>query len=171
MSSLLRSAAVGAASLLLLSAIATPAPTQAQQSPNVKQVQTNKQVQTKTTKPHRMVIQVIQNDAGVMNAALNNAENLIKYYEDKGETVEIEFVVHGNGLHMVRSDTSPVKDRIMAMSSKMKNVTFSGCGNTMANQSKAENKDITLLPQAKVVPAGIARILELQEQGWAYVRA
>ena len=165
MSSLLRSAAIGAASLLLLSAIATPAPTQAQQSPNVKQVQ------TKTTKPHRMVIQVIQNDAGVMNAALNNAENLIKYYEDKGETVEIEFVVHGNGLHMVRSDTSPVKDRILAMSSKMKNVTFSGCGNTMANQSKAENKDITLLPQAKVVPAGIARILELQEQGWAYVRA
>ena len=165
MSSLLRSAAVGVASLLLLSAITTPAPTQAQQSPNVKQVQ------TKTTKPHRMVIQVIQNDAGVMNAALNNAENLIKYYEDKGETVEIEFVVHGNGLHMVRSDTSPVKDRILAMSSKMKNVTFSGCGNTMANQSKAENKDITLLPQAKVVPAGIARILELQEQGWAYVRA
>ena len=164
MSSLLRSAAIGAASLLL-SAIATPVPTQAQQSPNVKQVQ------TKTTKPHRMVIQVIQNDAGVMNAALNNAENLIKYYEDKGETVEIEFVVHGNGLHMVRSDTSPVKDRILAMSSKMKNVTFSGCGNTMANQSKAENKDITLLPQAKVVPAGIARILELQEQGWAYVRA
>lgn len=165
MSSLLRSATIGAVGLLLLSAISTLAPTQAQQSPLATQAK------TATTKPHRMVIQVIQNDAGVMNAALNNAENLIKYYEDKGEKVEIEFVVHGNGLHMLRSDTSPVKDRVAAISSKMKNVTFSGCGNTIANQSKAENKEITLLPQAKVVPAGIARILELQEQGWAYVRA
>jgi uncharacterized protein len=165
MSSLLRNATIGVAGLLLLSTISTLAPTQAQQSPRATQTQ------TATTTPHRMVIQVIQNDAGVMNAALNNAENLIKYYEDKGEKVEIEFVVHGNGLHMVRSDTSPVKDRVAAISSKMKNVTFSGCGNTMANQSKAENKEITLLPQAKVVPAGIARILELQEQGWAYVRA
>jgi uncharacterized protein len=165
MSSLLRSATIGVAGLLLLSAISTPAPAQAQQSPRATQVQ------TKITKPHRMVIQVIQNDAGVMDAALNNAENLTKYYEDKGETVEIEFVVHGNGLHMVRSDTSPVKDRIVAITSKMKNVTFSGCGNTMARQSKAENKEITLLPQARIVPAGIARILELQEQGWAYVRS
>jgi len=120
---------------------------------------------------HHMVIQVIQSEPGVMNAALNNAENLTKYYEDKGEKVEIEFVAHGNGLAMLRTDTSPVKDRITAMSSKMKNVSFSGCANTIANQSKAENKDVTLIPEAKIVPAGIARILELQEKGWAYVRS
>jgi intracellular sulfur oxidation DsrE/DsrF family protein len=52
----------------------------------------------------------------------------------------------------------------------MKNVTFSGCGNTLANQSKMENKSITLLPDARIVPAGIARIVELEEQGWTYVR-
>ena len=30
---------------------------------------------------------------------------------------------------------------------------------------------VTLIPEAKIVPAGIARILELQEKGWAYVRS
>ena len=52
----------------------------------------------------------------------------------------------------------------------MKNVTFTGCGNTLANQSKQENKNITLVPEAHLVPAGIARIVELEEQGWTYVR-
>ena len=121
-------------------------------------------------KTHRVVIQVTQNDPAVMNLALNNAENLAKYYQDKGERIEIEFVAYGAGLSMMRSDTSPVKDRLAAISASMKNITFTGCGNTLANQSKQENKEITLVPEARIVPAGIARIVELEEQGWTYVR-
>jgi intracellular sulfur oxidation DsrE/DsrF family protein len=123
-----------------------------------------------SNKTHRVVIQITQNDPAIMNMALNNAENLAKYYEDRGEKAEIEFVAYGAGLSMVRSDTSPVKERVAAISAGMKNVTFSGCGNTLANQSKMENKSITLLPEARIVPAGIARIVELEEQGWTYVR-
>jgi uncharacterized protein len=69
---------------------------------------------------------------------------------------------------MVRSDTSPVKERLAMLSGK--NMIFTGCGNTMANQSKMENKEITLVPEARIVPTGIARIVELEEQGWTYVR-
>jgi uncharacterized protein len=123
-----------------------------------------------STQMHRVVVQVTQNDPGLMNMALNNAENLTKHYADRGEKVTIEFVAYGPGLHMVRSDTSPVKDRLAAVRGKMQNVTFSGCGNTMNVQSRQENKEITLVPEARVVQTGIARILELQEQGWAYVR-
>ena len=36
--------------------------------------------------------------------------------------------------------------------------------------SKAENKKIALLSQATVVKSGVVRVMELQEQGWAYVR-
>ena len=65
---------------------------------------------------------------------------------------------------MMRSDTSPVKERLTAISSSMKNVTFTGCGNTLADQSKQENKAITLVPEARVVPTGIARIVELEDK-------
>jgi intracellular sulfur oxidation DsrE/DsrF family protein len=122
------------------------------------------------TKSHRVVIQVTQSDPAVMTLALNNAENLVKYYKDKGEKIDIEFVAYGAGLSMMRSDTSPVKDRIAAIAASMKNITFTGCGNTLANQSKQENKDISLIPEARIVPAGIARIVELEEEGWSYVR-
>lgn len=121
-------------------------------------------------KSHRVVIQVTQNDPAVMNLALNNAENLVNYYKEKGEKIDIEFVAYGAGLNMVRSDTSPVKERLTAIAASMKNITFTGCGNTLANQSKQENKNITLVPEAHLVPAGIARIVELEEQGWTYVR-
>jgi uncharacterized protein len=128
------------------------------------------EAQTKAKATHRVVVQVSQNDPQVMNVALNNVENLVKYYEEKGEKVEVEFVAYGPGLNMVRSDTSPVKDRLAAINGHMKNVTFSGCGNTLGAQSMQENKEITLIPEARLVPAGIARIVELQEQGWTYVR-
>jgi uncharacterized protein len=128
------------------------------------------QTHSSWNKIHRVVIQVTQNDPAVMNTALNNAENLVKFYTDKGEKIEVEFVAYGAGLNMVRSDTSPVKERLAAISSHMKNVTFTGCGNTLANQSQQENKTITLVPEARVVPTGIARIVELEEQGWTYVR-
>jgi intracellular sulfur oxidation DsrE/DsrF family protein len=121
-------------------------------------------------KQHRVVIQVSENDPKVMNLALNNAENLTKFYEQAGEIVHIEIVAYGPGLNMVRSDTSPVKDRVAALVGRPQNISFSGCSNTLSNQSKQEGKEITLLPQAKMVPTGIARIVELQEQGWTYVR-
>jgi hypothetical protein len=36
-------------------------------------------------KPHRIAIQVDQNDPQVMNLALNNATNVIEYYRAKNE--------------------------------------------------------------------------------------
>ena len=35
---------------------------------------------------------------------------------------------------------------------------------------KAENKAIPLVQQATLVKSGVVRVMELQEQGWSYVR-
>ena len=35
---------------------------------------------------------------------------------------------------------------------------------------KAENKDIPLISEATVVKSGVVRVMELQEQGWTYVK-
>jgi intracellular sulfur oxidation DsrE/DsrF family protein len=123
-----------------------------------------------TPKEHRVVIQVTQNEPTLMNIALNNAQNLINHYQSKGEHVEIEFVAYGPGLHMLRGDTSPVKDRLSTFALQHPKVVFSGCGNTLNNQSKQEGKEISLVSEARIVQTGIARVMELQEQGWSYVR-
>jgi intracellular sulfur oxidation DsrE/DsrF family protein len=121
-------------------------------------------------KGHRLVLQVNTDEPAVMNLALNNAANVEQYYRELGEKVEIEIVAFGPGLHMLRDDTSPVKARIKALAEKSPSISFKACGNTQENMSKAENKKIPLVPQASVVKSGVVRVMELQEQGWAYVR-
>jgi uncharacterized protein len=119
---------------------------------------------------HKVAIQVDQNDKAVMDLALNNAKNIIEYYKSTGESVAVEIVTYGPGLHMLRADTSPVKERIAPMSLENPNLVFVACGNTQANQSKAEGKPITLISEAKVTPSGVVRLMELQKQGYAYIR-
>jgi intracellular sulfur oxidation DsrE/DsrF family protein len=118
---------------------------------------------------HKVAIQVSENDKNVMNRALNNTNNLIAFYKAKGEEVVVEIVTFHDGLHLLRSE-SPVKDRIAVMSLEHPKLTFVACANTQANQSKAEGKQVTLLSEAKVMPSGISRLIELQQQGYAYIR-
>jgi len=123
-------------------------------------------------KPHRIAIQIDQNDPALMNLVLNNVSNLTEYYHSKGEQVQIEVVAYGPGLNMLREDKSPVKDRLKRIKegSFPSTVNFSACHNTMMGMEKAEGHPIPIVPQASVVPAGVARLSELQEQGWSYIR-
>jgi intracellular sulfur oxidation DsrE/DsrF family protein len=123
-------------------------------------------------KTHRVSIQVDQNDPQVMNLALNNATNVIEYYRAKNEDVDVDIVTYGPGLHMLRADTSPVQDRIkrlkdLAFPGK---IQFSACNNTKQGMEKAEGHAISVLSDATIVPSGVVRLMELQEQGWSYVR-
>jgi intracellular sulfur oxidation DsrE/DsrF family protein len=114
-------------------------------------------------KTHYLAIHVDQNDPKVMNLALNNAQNVSKYYQSKGEKVEIEIVTYGPGLHMLRS-------RIAVMGLEMDNLQFSACGVTRGKMAKKEGMEISLVSEATPVPSGVVRLIELQEEGWAYVR-
>ena len=124
----------------------------------------------KQKQPHRLAVQVDVNDPAVMNLALNNVSNAAQYYSELGQKVEIELVAFGPGLHMLRDDTSPVKARIKSMSETIPNLTFAACLNTRENMTRAEAKDIPIISQAKVVNAGVVRLMELQERGWSYLR-
>lgn len=119
---------------------------------------------------HRVAIHVDEKDPATMNMALNNIANIKKYYDSKGESVEIELVAYGPGLHMLRSDTSPVADRIAAMSLEIENLTFSACGNTHARMSEKAGKEVTLLDEAAMVPSGVVQLIALQEKGFSYIR-
>jgi hypothetical protein len=119
---------------------------------------------------HRLILQVNTNESAVMNLALNNAANVEQFYKGIGEQVQIEIVTFGPGLNMLRDDTSPVKERIKSLSETSRSISFAACDNTRANMSRIEQKEIPLIPQATVVPSGVVRVMELQEQGWSYVR-
>lgn len=121
-------------------------------------------------KTHHIAIQVDQNDPHTMNLALNNAENVESYYKSKGDSVEIELVAYGPGLNMLVDGKSPVAARIAQMALAMDHMTFSACNNTLTKMEKKAGHPIKLLSEARIVPAGVVRLSELQEDGWSYVR-
>lgn len=121
-------------------------------------------------KIHRLALQISDDSAQKMNTVLNVAANISRYYSEKGEEIEIEIVAFNKGLHMLRSDTSPVKKRIGNFAQSMTNVSFMACGNTMKGMAKKEGKKPELFEFAQVIPAGVVRLIERDEEGWTIVR-
>lgn len=119
---------------------------------------------------HRVAFHVDQNDPRLMNLTLNNVQNVNKYYESIGDTVEIQVVAYGPGLNMYRVDNSPVADRIATISLELDNITFAACGNTLHKMEAKAGTTVPLLSEAEVVPSGVVQLIMLQEQGWAYIR-
>lgn len=110
----------------------------------------------------RVVLQVSDNDPAKWNLALNNAKNLQK---DVGAAnAEIEIVVYGPGIGMLKAE-SPVANRVSeAMQAGMKVVA---CENTMKAQ-KLSKADMNA--SIGYVPAGVTELMKRQQAGWAYIR-
>jgi intracellular sulfur oxidation DsrE/DsrF family protein len=116
-------------------------------------------------KHHHVVIQVSSSDAQVQKIALNNAVNLQKLYGIDNVTVEV--VAYGPGLSVLTSNHADSK-RVASLA--MQDIKFSACNNTMNKIKKKKGKLPILTDGVQIVPAGVGRIVELQEQGYSYIR-
>ena len=119
---------------------------------------------------NRIVLHLDEADPDRQNLVLNNASNINRYYQDKGEEVEIEIVTYGPGLTMLIPGKSSVAERVVSISQNFDNVGFRACANTHAKMSKKAGKDIQLMSQADMVPSGVVHLVQRQQQGWIYVR-
>jgi intracellular sulfur oxidation DsrE/DsrF family protein len=121
-------------------------------------------------KPHRLALQISDGDEHKMNAVLNVAANVSRYYSDKGEEVEIRIVAFNAGLDLLLADRSPVLTRLKSFKQGMPNVTFDACVNTLDSLTRKEGKEPPLVENANRVPAGVVTLIELGEKGWTIVR-
>ncbi len=113
---------------------------------------------------HQLVIQVNKDSTDEQDHILSNIVNLQKHYGI--DDIEIEVVAYGPGLWLV-TDKSKFAERVESL--MMQNVVFTACGNTLDAVEAKDGVRPTLLEGVETVPAGIARIIELQEKGWSYL--
>ncbi len=114
---------------------------------------------------HKLVIQVSTDDVRTHRMALNNAVNLQKLYGL--DNVIIEVVAYGPGLDLLTTE-SAVASRVKSLA--LQDIRFSACQNTLNAIKERTGQLPVLLKGVKTVNAGVARIMELQEQGYAYIR-
>ena len=108
---------------------------------------------------HKLVIQVSSGDQQTQTIALNNAVNLQR--ELGPDNIAIEIVAYGPGLSLL-TDKSTQKQRVESLA--MQEITFSACGNTMKKVEKKSGKKPVLIEGVQVVPAGVLRIMQLQDE-------
>lgn len=118
-------------------------------------------------KVHKLALHINRTDKGSVNMTINNARNVTKYYGVGN--VEIEIVAYGPGLKLLYKG-SKVADRLRGLHA-LGNIKFGVCKNTMNNfkVTKADLLQDSFIQDA-IVPSGVVRLIELQEQGWSYVK-
>ena len=119
---------------------------------------------------HQLVLYISEADMDKMNGVLDVAANVSRHYSGIGEEVEIEIVAFGGGLHMLRADSSPVKQRLTNFLQSMVNVTFQACGNTLDTMERNEGARPPLIEGVDMVQTGVAHLLQRSEEGWTLVR-
>ena len=124
-------------------------------------------------KVHHLAFQISDESPDKMNLVLGNATNVARYYSARGEEVEIKIVAFNAGVDMMRTDKSPVLERLKSVTESLPNLTLEVCNNTLEGMAKREGKkasEIPLFAGSKIVPAGVVELLELNEQGWTIIR-
>ncbi len=114
---------------------------------------------------HKLVIQVSTDDPRTQKIAMNNAVNLQKLYGV--DNVDIEIVAYGPGLKMMTAN-SEYAARVKSLA--VQDIKFSACMNTMNKMKKKLGHLPKLAEGVGTVKAGVARIMELQEQNYSYIR-
>ena len=111
---------------------------------------------------YRLLMQVSDADPGKWNLTLNNARNVQNHLGK--DNVDVEIVVYGPGIHMLKAD-SKVEPRVTAAMSD--GVRVVACETTM-KAMKISRADLT--PSIGYVPGGLIEIMDRQREGWYYVR-
>jgi len=116
------------------------------------------------SKTHRVVMHLNSGEEKVQKGALNNIKNL---YEAMGaERLNVELVAHGAGLSLfIKQDTKLAEE--LARLKASSGVEYTACSNTMKVQGLTR---ADLIDQVDRTMPAMVRLMELQEQGWAYIK-
>lgn len=116
----------------------------------------------------KVVYHVNYNDAKRSIGAMRNAQNHINALGEGN--FEIQFVLHGNGVELLRSVANSNSDAAGRVDSlRAQGVEFKICANTLKGRNIAL-EDLYFADDSDVVPSGVAEIGKLQQEGFVYLR-
>ena len=118
----------------------------------------------------RIVFHLTNPDQVVAGEMLDEVENLLLRYRERGELLRVEIVSHGAGLPLLRQRLSEHRQRIAALARSFDNLAFVACQNTIDRLRVEKGVEVTLLPQAEIIDSGVSHVVKRQMEGWSYIR-
>jgi intracellular sulfur oxidation DsrE/DsrF family protein len=111
---------------------------------------------------HQIVFQLVTSDTMAHKAFMKQLNNI---YTVSPESI-VKVVVHGPGIDMYTANKSVVGPQLQLAVER--GVVFEVCEFSLKERKVEKN---ALFNNAQFTPAGIIRIVELQEAGFSYVKA
>ncbi len=113
---------------------------------------------------YKAIFHVDQNEEPVMNLALNNVVNLLSAIPEQEHDLVVLF--NGPGAKLVAwDDVVPFLERIKELVAK--GVRFQVCRNAMVRFEISEDM---VIDECEIIPAGIVALIDLQNDGFAYIK-
>lgn len=137
---------------------------------NGSQSQPMAQLQPIPQNRQHVLLHIGTDDSKRIALALDNAENLLNSFKQRGLGAEVQILVNAEGIHMLNAEGSPFIERIQSMSHRFDNLSFLACQRAIERQ-KLKGVDIHLVKQASVIPEALQAIVNRLENNWVYIRA
>lgn len=115
----------------------------------------------------KVVYHINYDDVKRQGGALRNIQNHINGVGADRFTGKV--VMHGNGIELLRHAKSDPALQASIDNLKIQGVEFSICANTLKGKKIALD-ELHDAKESDIVPAGVAEIVHLQQQGYMYLR-
>ncbi len=113
---------------------------------------------------YKAVFHVDQNEEPILNLALNNVVNLLKAIP--GEEHDLVILFNGPAAKLVTHNSIGVLlERVRDL--KIKGVRFQVCKNAM---ERFEIPKEQVIEECEIIPAGIVALIDLQNDGFSYIK-
>jgi len=121
-------------------------------------------------KESKLVLHIFSGESVRFDAALDQAEELLRSANKLGTPVKLDIVANGEGLRLLQADASPYPQRIKSLQHTYKDLNFYACGVTI-DKLRRQGVNVQLLPEAVITPSALDLIMAREKQGWVYIQA
>ena len=119
----------------------------------------------------KIILHIDSSDLQVVNAALNEADQLLATYRQANTPMELDIITNKAGINILRPGMSPYITRIKQLIDNNDEVAIYACNRSIAKALKKEGVKIVLMPGVTKDKSARELIPERLEKGWVYIKA
>jgi intracellular sulfur oxidation DsrE/DsrF family protein len=118
----------------------------------------------------RVLFHVTDVDLRDAEALFDDIEHMFETAWLNGEELQVQMVLHGTGMDLVRADLAPFPHRIRDLVHTYDGLRVTACGQSRARHEREEGRPVELLPWVEEVESGVREAAQKQQEGWTYIR-
>jgi len=122
------------------------------------------------TNVRRVLFHVTDVDLRDAEALFDDIEHMFETAWLNSEELQVQMVLHGTGMDLVRADLAPFPHRIRDLVHTYDGLRVTACAQSRARHEREEGRPIQLLPWVEEVESGVREAAQKQQEGWTYIR-